>query len=207
VLLSPAVRSGGFPDGQKKMAFLRGAIEAAPGFPDPLLQALRSPRTPTDYGGPLLIVTTATPASTEYGTDRGPLQLPASEVRALDVPEPIWVLDPPVSRQAWQPPAPYVTDWPGSTAVLDADGRTLTMTFIGSPYEDYPGAEILESGAAVAIVPTPVLIPMHASNSGFTGPRALPLVGQRRQITVTLAEALAGRVLLDDLGSPVMVTT
>lgn len=81
------------------------------------------------------------------------------------------------------------------------------MTFTGSPYEDDPDAEILESGVAVAIVPTPVLIPMHVSTSGFTGPRGMPLVGQRRQITVTLAEALAGRVLLDPLGSPVMVTT
>jgi hypothetical protein len=99
-----------------------------------------------------------------------------------------------------------VPDWPGGTAVLDADGRTLTMTFTGSPHADYPDAEIHESGAAVAIVPTPVLIPMHASNSGSTM-RGLPLVGQARQITVTLAEALAGRVLLDDLGSPVMVTT
>lgn len=206
VLLFPAVRSGGFPDGQKKIAFLRGAIEAAPGFPNPLLQALRSPRTRTDFAGPPLIVTTATLASTGYCTDRGRLQLPAWEVRANDVPEPIWVLDPSVSEQAWQPPAPYVPDWPGSTAVVEADGCTVTMTFTGSPYEDYPGAEILESGAAVAIVPTPVLIPMPASTSGAPV-RGLPLVGQARQITVTLAEALAGRVLLDDLGSPVMVTT
>jgi hypothetical protein len=188
------------------MAFLSGAIEAAPGFPDRLLQALRTPRiSTTGHGGPPLIVTTATRASTRFRTDRGRLQLPAWEVRALDIAEPIWVLDPSVSEQAWQPPAPYVPDWPGSAAVLEADGRTVTMTFTGSPYEDYPDAEIPESGAAVAIVPRSVLIPMPVSTSGL--PRSLPLVGQARQITVTLTEALAGRVLLDDLGSPVMVTT
>jgi hypothetical protein len=99
-----------------------------------------------------------------------------------------------------------VPDWPGGTAVLDVDGRTVTMTFTGSPYADYPGAEIHESGAAVAILPTPVLTAMNASNSGSTM-RGLPQVGQARQVTVTLAEALAGRVLRDDLGSPVMVTT
>jgi len=188
------------------MAFLHGAIEAAPGFPDPLLQALRSPWARTGYAGPPLIVTTASPASTKFCTDRGRLQLPAWEVRALDVPEPIWVLDPSVSGQSWQPPAPYVPDWPGSTAVVQTDGRTVTVTFTGSPYFDYPGAEILESGTAVAIVPTPVLNPAYASASGSTV-RGLPLVGQARQITVTLAGALAGRILLDDLGSPVMATT
>jgi hypothetical protein len=209
VLLFPAVRSGGFPDEQKKMAFLRGAVEAAPGFPDPILRALRTPRTPrspTYYGGPPLIVTTATLASHEFCTDRGRLQLPAWEVRAMDVPEPIWVLDPPLIEQAWQPPAPYVPDWPGSTAVLDADGRTVTMTFTGSPNADYPGAEILESRAPVAIVPTPVFTPVHASTSGSTM-LGMSLPATARQITVTLAEVLADRVLLDDQGSPVMVTS
>ncbi len=151
-------------------------------------------------------MTTATLASAEFCSDRGRLQLPAWEVRAIDVPEPIWVLEPSVSEQAWQPPAPYVPDWPGGTAVLDADGRTVTMTFTGSPYADYPDAEILESGGAVAIVPTMVLIPMPPATQA-PQVRSLPLVGQARQITVTLSEPLAGRVLLDDLGSPVMVTT
>jgi hypothetical protein len=205
VLLFPAVRSAGFPDGQKKMAFLSGAIEAAAGFPGPLLQALRTPRARTSHAGSPLIVTTATLASAKFCTDRGWLQLPAWKVRAIDVSEPIWVLDPSISQQSWQPPAPYVPDWPGSTAVLKADGRTVTMTFAGSPYADYPDAEILESGAAIAIVPTPVFIPMHASTS-YATEQSLPLVGQARQITVTLAEGLSGRVLLDNGGSPVMVT-
>jgi len=206
VLLFPAVSSGGFPDGDKKMAFLSGTIEADPGFPDPLLHTLRSSRTPTRYGGPPLIVTRATLASHTFCTDRGRLQLPAWEVRARDVPDPIWVLDPSISEQVWQPPAPYVPDWPGGTAVVEADGRTVTMTFTGSPYFDYPRTEILESGGAAAIVPTPVLIPTLSTRTSSTTERSIPLVGQARQITVTLAEALAGRVLLDDLGSPVMVT-
>jgi hypothetical protein len=167
VLLFPGVRSGGFPNRDTKMAFLCGAVEATPGFPDRVLHAIRMPRAQADYAGPPLMLTTATMASTRFCTDRGRLQLPAWEVRAIDVAEPIWVLDPSVSEQAWQPAAPYVPDWPGSTAVLRADGRTVTMTFTGSPYMDYPGAEILESGAAVAEVPTPVLIPMPVSTSGL----------------------------------------
>ncbi|MDR2987285.1 MAG: hypothetical protein LBV34_20860 [Nocardiopsaceae bacterium] len=206
VLLFPAVRAGGFPDVDKKMAFLSGAIDAAPAFPATVLQALRTQRARTTYAGPPLTVTTATPASTKFCTDRGRLELPAWEVRATDVRESIWVLDPSLSEQAWQPPAPYVPDWPGSTAVLKADGRTVTMTFSGSPYADYPDAAIVEAGAAVAIVPTPVFIaPDTSASSAMQG--GMPLVGQARRITISLARALDGRVLLDDSGSPVMVTT
>jgi len=50
VLLGPAARPGGFPDGHKKMAFLQGAIQAAPGFPGPVLHALRG--QPGGYAGP-----------------------------------------------------------------------------------------------------------------------------------------------------------
>lgn len=190
----------------RSCAFLGGVIEAGPGFPDPILQSLRCPRVRADYAGPPLAVTTATLASASYCTDRGRVQLPAWEVRAAEVQEPIWVLDPSVSRQAWQPPAPYVPDWPGGTAIVGADGRTITMTFVGSPYFDYPDAEILEAGAAVAIVPRPVLSPGPGSTSG-SAMRGLPMVGQSREITVSLAERLADRVLLDNLGSPVMVAT
>ncbi len=198
VLLSPAASAGGFPDGQKKMAFLRGAVEvAAPGFPGQILQALRG--QPGDYAGPPLLVTTATLSSTEFCTDRGRRQLPAWKVRAQDVPEPIWVLDPATRRQAWQPPGPDLHGWRGTTAVLDADGRTLTMSFIGSPagFTDYPDADVLESGGAVAIVPIPV----------DTGPPGLRIaIGQLREVTVSLARPLGERVLLDETGSPVMVT-
>jgi hypothetical protein len=42
VLLSPAVRARAFPaDGTAKLAFVRGLVEAAPGFPAQILQALR----------------------------------------------------------------------------------------------------------------------------------------------------------------------
>src|SRR5215470_12276628 len=37
VLLFPAVTSAGFPDADKKMAFLSGTVEADPEFPEPLL--------------------------------------------------------------------------------------------------------------------------------------------------------------------------
>lgn len=49
VLLSPLVRAGPFPpDGRAKLAFVRGLVEAAPGFPAEVLAALRAhPRIPS----------------------------------------------------------------------------------------------------------------------------------------------------------------
>jgi hypothetical protein len=74
------------------------------------------------------------------------------------------------------------------------------MTFSGIPcaYADYPGAEILESGAAVAIVPVP----------RDTGPRAGPRLAyaEKREVTAALARPLGHRVLLDATGSQVMVS-
>jgi hypothetical protein len=200
VLLSSPVRPVGFPDAQTKRAFLRGAFEAVPGFPSPVLQALRSqPEAPGDHAGPPLLLTAATAGQAEFATDRGRRQLPAWEVRAQGVPEPLWVLDPTAGRLAWRPPGQGHNEWHGSTAVPGTGGRALTMTFSGIPcaYADYPGAEILESGAAVAIVPVP----------RDTGPRAGPRLAyaEKREVTAVLARPLGHRVLLDATGSPVMV--
>ena len=55
--------------------------EAEPGFPAPVLQALRS--QPDDgYDGPPLLVTDATLTSAQYETDRGPRVLPTWVVQA-----------------------------------------------------------------------------------------------------------------------------
>jgi hypothetical protein len=203
VLLSPAVRAGPFPDGKAKLAFVRGLVEAAPGFPAELLQALRPHRQ--DAGPPLepLVVTTATPGMAEVWTDRGRRELPAWNVHARGIPEPICqVLDPGTSQQAWRPPGLEDHDLYGdnATAARGAGGRTLTLRFVGAPrgFADYPRAEVLEAGAAVAVLPVEV----------DTGPppwvlRAL--VGEWREVTTVLARPLGARVLLDGDGLPVLV--
>jgi hypothetical protein len=147
ILLSSAVQPGSFPDGQTKLAFHHGLIEAAPGFPPELLEALRGQPRPWE-GSPLLL-TSATPGEREFATDRGRKILPAWCVWAQDVPEPIWVLDPATSHQSWQPPGQEFR-WPWPEALLGTDGRTLTLSFTGSPegYTSYPGARVLESGNA-----------------------------------------------------------
>jgi hypothetical protein len=196
VLLSSAVQPGGFPNIQTKMAFLHGSVEAAPDFPTQLLQALRG--QPRPWEGSPLVLTSATPAEREFATDRGRKRLPAWCVWAQDVPEPIWVLDPAASRQSWKPPDQELHGWHRQEASLGTDGRTLTLRFTGSPegYTSYPGARVLESGNAVAVIPI--------SKELTTGWRTA--VGKPRQVSATLGQPLGNRVLLDDTGSPVMVT-
>ena len=177
------------------MAFLRGAVRAVPGFPDAVLQVMR--REHAGYAGPPLRLSTATLATAEFATDRGRQELPAWRVRAEHVPEPIWVLDPAIVQLTWQPPGPDPVSWRGTAATLDPGGCTVTMTFTGSPHVSYPDVDVLESGAAVALVPLPS--PLR--------PGWYTTLGQARDVTVTLDRPLGPRILLDGTGSPVMVTT
>jgi hypothetical protein len=73
------------------------------------------------------------------------------------------------------------------------------MTFPGGPakWTQYPTAEVLESGGALALIPVEV----------DTGPAGLrTLVGYSREVTVTLDRPLGNRVLLDQVGAPVMLS-
>ena len=196
ILLSAATQPGGFPDGQKKMAFINGVIEAVPDFPASILEALRDRPRPTNVA-PLVLIS-AVPGEREFVTDRGRVQLPAWCVRAQDVPAPIWVLDPAVSRRRWRPRGLEHRGWNRQEATLGVDGRTLTMSFPGSPeaYTSYPGTRILEAGNAVAVVPI--------TKELVTGWRTA--IGKTRQVSATLDRPLGSRVLLDGSGSPVMVS-
>jgi len=201
VLLSPAVRAGPFPaDGKAKLAFVRGLIEAVPAFPGEVLHAMRP--HPQEAGPPVepLLVTAAAKGTTSYFTDCGEQQLPAWEVHAQGVPEPIWVLDPGISQQVWRPPGleEHELTWHASRAELAADQRTVTLNFSGIPraYANYPRTEVLEAGGAVALLP----VPEDIGPAGFRLAHA-----EAREISVTLPRPLGARVLLDGNGSPVFV--
>lgn len=198
----PAVRpSGLFPDEQTKMAFMQGAVEAVPGFPTPVLEALRG--QPGEYAGPPLLLADAVLGGFRYETDRGPRLLPTWEVHAQGVFHPIQVLDPAVisSGQVWEPPGRKRISGQRPTAVLGADGRTLTMSYTGSNWDagslQVP-VRTLESGNAVALVFRERKKPRP---SGWYAD-----VGVRREVTVVLPSPLANRVLLDREGGPVIVT-
>ena len=195
-MLSSAALSGAFPDGQTKLAFVNGWVNGVPGFPAQILAALRRERRPGE-GSPL-VLESAIPGEREFATDRGRKRLPAWCVRARGVHDPIWVLDPATSRQSWQPPGQEDRYWRGHEASLATDGRTLSVSFTGSPEPySYLGATILESGNAVAVIP----VGEERAAGWHT------LVGQTRQVSATLARPLGNRVLLDEHGAPVMVTS
>ncbi len=197
----PAVRpSGLFPDEQTKMAFLHGAVAAVPGFPVPVLEALRG--QPREYAGPPLLLADAVLGSFRYETDRGERVLPTWEVHAQSVFHPIQVLDPGAisSGQVWEPPGRKRITGRRPTVILGADGRTLTMSFTGSPHaeSDQDPARTLESGNAVALVFTERMKPRP---SGWYTAQ-----GVIRKVTAVLPSPLANRVLLDVKGGPVIVT-
>jgi hypothetical protein len=195
VLLGSAVQPGGYPDGQTKLAFARGAVEAVPGFPGAVLDILRARRQPHD--GPKVLLTQASLGTAEFVTDRGHRELPAWTVSAQGVTEPIKVLDPGVLESVWRP-ADDQPGWWSSRAAAHGAGQLVTLEFIGTPYAfaDYCGAEVVETDAAVGIIPA-------ATDIGPGGPRAA--FAQRRLVSVTLATPLGSRILLDQHGSPVMV--
>ncbi|MGH3298593.1 MAG: hypothetical protein ACRDP7_43065, partial [Trebonia sp.] len=204
----PAVRpSGLLPDKQTEMALLHGVVDAVPGFPAPVLEALRGRpgayAGPEQYAGPPLLLTDAVLGSFRYETDRGPRVLPTWEVHAQGVFQPFQVLDPAaISRgQVWEPPGRKRITGLRPTVTLAADGRTLTMSYSGSGWyadSNQAPARTLESGNAVALVFTERRKPRR---SGWYAD-----VGRRREVTAVLPSPLANRVLLDAKGGPVMVT-
>lgn len=200
VLLSPMAISAGFPSVETKVAFMRGAIEAAPGFPVEVLKVMRQGWQPGCYSGTPLLVISAAWGSAGFLTDRGREQLPAWKVQARDVPEPIWVLDPVTRQRAWQPQS-SMPEWHGTTAILRPDGRTLVMTL------EHRHAEVLESKAAV------VIVPIHGPDLRDAAPESQDVArfrtsfGPPSEVAAVLAQPLGHRVLLEVNGSPVLVRT
>lgn len=197
----PAVRpSGLFPDKQTEMAFLHGAVEAVPGFPAQVLEMLRG--QPGEYAGPPMLLADAVLGSFRYETDRGPRVFPTWEVHAEGVFHAIQVLDPAVmsSGLVWEPPGRKRVSGARPKVIVGADGRTLTMSFIGSSFADsnQPPARVLELGNAVALVFWERMRPLRSGWYAGTG--------RKREVTVVLSTPLGSRVLLDAKGAPVLVT-
>jgi hypothetical protein len=197
VLLAAKVRALGFPDGATKRAFVDRAFEGAPGFPPRVLEAMAKGSIHRSSSSTNVVLTSAKLEECEFKTDRGPRALPAWRVEAAGIQQPIWVLDPAVEHTIWEPVGGSMVGL--STATTRADGRTITMAFVGGPAEhtDYPDARVYERGAAVAVLPIglskiPPEQPRHA-------------IGAQRRVTVVLTQPLGGRVLLDGGGHPVVV--
>ena len=212
VLVGPDVLvERGFRSGEAKIAYLEGRFEARVPIPDSVLAVLGAGRGSgsSSHETELLRVTDASRSEAEFRTDRGRVRLPAWRLTVASALGPIWVLDPEVRPPRWGPldsssrPRPQLQQPvgdPGARAVLDDDGRTLTVEFLGGlpEYERYTAAEVIESPAAVAVVPT-------GEDIGPAGARILP--GYMHRVTARLKKPLGKRVYVDLHGNAVEVCT
>jgi hypothetical protein len=143
VFVGPRARvDGGFHSGSAKVGFLHGLIESALPLPGRIVAALGA-ETATEATPPRgtvpIVITGVRQAEAEFRTDRGPRMIPAWQLEADCVDGSIWVADP-EPNPIWQPQRPPRIPPPCSGsphrligAVLAADQRTLTVSFVGAP--------------------------------------------------------------------------
>lgn len=218
-----AAPAGGFPTGDAKVAFGQGLIEAPSSLPTgpataegyPLITAAAAWAELTAVPGRTGIPTPTTPLVTTavrfgsgtFETDRGPRDLPAWLFSFQGMTDPAAVL-------ALAPPAvvfpPASAGYPSRDpsvmgALLDADGRTLTIKVFGAPAGTGPCTadytlDVAESSTAVAF-----LVVTHTH--GQAGPACIS-IGVLRKVTTTLGAPLGARVLASAATTlPIPVTT
>lgn len=222
VLLHGPVRvDKGFATGDAKLAFLRGAVEAEAGVPEEAVRPLRRPapgtgpqsrgpqsRGPQSRGpqsrGPLRVIG-AERSEAEFATDRGQQRLPAWRLEAADALGPIWVATAEAQARCWSPSEPASRERVGPhmlrSGTVGADGRELVVKFTGGSERLFRyDAEVIQTPAAVCVVPLKRMSVPLAQGTAVTAK------GHLRQIVVTLAERLGGRVLVNLDGTAVAVT-
>jgi hypothetical protein len=199
---------GGFHSGSAELGFLHGLIESALPLSGRIVAALgaQAPiETTPPRGAVPIVVTAAREAEAVFRTDRGPRMIPAWQLEADGVNGSIWVADP-EPNPTWEPERPPRISSPFSGsphrsigAVLAADQRTLTVSFVGAPANrmSYSGGEIVQSDTALAIVP-------FATSIGRLA-RWQTAVGMQREVTVRLDRPLGRRVLVDLDSTPAEV--
>lgn len=94
---------------------------------------------------------------------------------------------------------------PGNgAAAVSANGRSLTWTFFGAP--DTSGACGADYKGVVAESATAVAVALQEISHTTPGSQiACPAIAQERSVTVTLANPLGGRVVVDAAGNAVSV--
>jgi hypothetical protein len=216
VLVGPQVidPAGGFRSGEDKEAYGNGAIDfpaswamapaEAGGYKIVSAGLAARPLAPAaKVGGSApgrLRVTAVRLGTARFTTDRGELSLPAWLFSFDRVADPATVLAIDPSERFTSPTGGAASPGAGA-AKMSADGRTLTVSYIGGQ----PGtggcagdqtAAAVETRTAVAVVFTPV--PTPPDPSGY----ACPAIGVIRTTTVTLARPLGPRVLITPAGDP-----
>ena len=144
-----------------------------------------------------LVVTGARFARSEFLTDRGTAEIDSwlFRMRGLNGEMVYPAL---TAESMWN--ADMTKGSPDRGSVVSSDGRTLTFSFYGAPSTNGPcGADyrgvVAESQAAVAIA---LQETSHAKPGELV---ACDLMAQLRSVDVSLANALGGRVVLDETGN------
>ncbi len=205
------MQAKGFRTGKAKEAFLAGRFVGS-ALPTRLLEVIeRAAEVPRPQGGPPepLEVVHAEFDEAEFLTDRGRRNLPAWRLTGPEIIGCIWVADAALSLGSWprreQPTAPEGLHGPHllTDGVTVEDPLGLVVRFVGGPPTllDYPDAEVLESPAAVTVIPRSRRTE-HLRPGALDGP-----VGVRREIRTQLAAPLGGRVLVNLDGAPCPVTS
>ncbi len=223
----PLIGASGFgSDGDAKVAALDGRYELAatlPSDPPPTLpvampggpaelptrtaqqafDALRAtaPEKPSAPGGPPLRITNVELGTATFGSDRGPLTLPAWLFTAPGAVEPLaW---PAVADSAFWPRRPNALVMSGG-AHLGADGSTVTVN-LPAPGPVCPGGQLLRYEPAALESAAAVVVGLRAVPYGVQPGTPSPdcatdLVGRTADYPVRLASPLGGRVLLSPIG-------
>lgn len=234
VLLQPDVidPASGFPDGDSKAAYLDHHIRLATALPTPDLPDRGYPLRPaadavaalTGDADPsaadALAITSVTLSQHAYATDRGDDPLPAWAVRFAGVTDPAYVLAVADSARFVYPQDG--SSWVGSGRVAV---RGNQLTFALTPEHTSTGpcdvaytqsAQVTGSAAVVelaitttnvASTPDPSESDTYACGGALIGPAEPALVpGTPGTRTVTLAEGLGNRPVVDARGVPWLVT-
>jgi hypothetical protein len=221
VLTAPAINdpSTGFRDGDDKLAYISGHFTVAAALPggsstwqqqplitaDQALAELRSSGQSAEPTSASLSITAARLGSATFSTDRGPRALPAWVFRFAGVRDPASVLAIPAANRWPKAPRPD-QDTQDLGAKIAPGGDTVTIRFIGAaagtgPCDAQYAADAGQSSTAVVIFIRE--LPRSTSQPANWSNMACNAMGYRREVTVKLSPALAGRVLIDSYGAPI----
>jgi hypothetical protein len=198
ILVDQPVHLGlGFVDAISSVAYTPGAVTADVELPDGVLALLTGGRH--GHAEQPLCAVGVRPVSASFVCDRGPRDLPAFAVEVTGVRQPVVVLDP--SVEIWWPAngAWHQSHW-GDRAEVEPDGTTVHYWVHGGERTEFFGASFREFATYVVVSPVFRQRPFKPGESDG-------LTARHTRITGRLTAPLGDRVLLNEGGWPLVVTT
>jgi hypothetical protein len=208
VLSSTVHFAGRFASAEAQTAFRRGNVVGSGSAPETVLDVVRQSGDVNAFGPPArpLEISSAERVRAEFNTDRGPRQLDAWRLACAGFIGEMSVLDPEIAKTRWidrrdlRPSKPFKGE-PHLvfSAVGRPDSTQLDVSFIGGHIGSFEyDADVIETEQAIAVIP---IVRRHAGGvdqpASLPRPRIVSTHGFTRQVRVTLARPLGGRVLVD----------